>query len=190
MNSGERYTVTGHAGVVGAGIAGLSAAIALRRAGWHVEVFEKSRFKNEIGAAITVTPNATLVLDRWGFDMEKAAPTPNQVCRLAHAKDLTVFQREEYADMPELLGQGAYWAFHRVDLHRGLRDLATRPDEPGGMGPPVDIRLGCEAARVDCEEGIVRLADGQTVAKDLVIIADGAHVSVTRPWLEPTSTGR
>lgn len=56
--------------VVGAGIAGLSATVALRRAGWDVTVLERSRFKNEIGAAITVPPNATMVLDRWGFDAE------------------------------------------------------------------------------------------------------------------------
>lgn len=59
-----------HAIVVGAGIAGLSATVALRRAGWDVTVLERSRFKNEIGAAITVPPNATMVLDRWGFDAE------------------------------------------------------------------------------------------------------------------------
>ncbi|KAI0165905.1 hypothetical protein GGR57DRAFT_497369 [Xylariaceae sp. FL1272] len=48
------------AGVAGAGIVGLSAASALRRAGLDVEVFERSRFSNEIGAAITVPPNATI----------------------------------------------------------------------------------------------------------------------------------
>ncbi|GAB1312530.1 Salicylate hydroxylase [Madurella fahalii] len=164
----------GRAGVVGAGIAGLSAAIALRRAGWEVEMFEKSHFKNEIGAAITVTPNATMVLDRWGFDMKKAAPVPNQVVRLAHARDLTVFQREEYTDMVDLLGHGT-WSFHRVDLHRGLKELATAQDEHGEMGPPVEIRLGCEATGVDCDDGTLRLAGGQVVAKDLIIIADGAH---------------
>lgn len=175
MDSSERRP--GRAGVVGAGIAGLSAAIALRRAGWQVEVFEKSHFKNEIGAAITITPNASIVLDRWGFNMEKAAPVPNQVSRLAHARDLATFQREEYADMVDLLGHGA-WSFHRVDLHRGLKELATRQDARGEMGPPVEIRLGCEATGVDCEGGILRLAGGRTVVKDLVIVADGAHASL------------
>ena len=45
--------------IVGAGIAGLSAAIGLRRAGHHVEVFEQSRFTNEIGAALNICPNAS-----------------------------------------------------------------------------------------------------------------------------------
>ena len=59
-------------GIIGAGIAGLGAAIALRRAGHEVEVFEQSQFKNEVGAAITITPNGTRVLNHWGFDHEKA----------------------------------------------------------------------------------------------------------------------
>jgi salicylate hydroxylase len=59
-------------GIVGAGIAGLAAAIALRRAGHRVEVFEKSEFKNEIGAAIMLTPNGNRILRRWGFNFDKA----------------------------------------------------------------------------------------------------------------------
>ncbi|KAK4118657.1 FAD/NAD(P)-binding domain-containing protein [Parathielavia appendiculata] len=78
--------------------------------------------------------------------------------------------------MASWFGHGS-WFFHRVDLHRGLRDLATRPAafEDIDIGPPVDMRLGCEVTGVNCEEGILKLADGRAIAKDLVIIADGAH---------------
>lgn len=61
-------------GIVGAGIAGLAAAIGLRRAGHNVEIFEKSNFKREIGAAILLTPNGNRVIRRWGFDFHKARP--------------------------------------------------------------------------------------------------------------------
>jgi salicylate hydroxylase len=72
-------------GVVGAGIAGLSAAVAMRRAGHEVEVFEQSQFKNEVGAAITITPNGVLVLKKWGFDFEKAKAIEGvQVCHIIH----------------------------------------------------------------------------------------------------------
>ncbi len=173
-----------HAGVVGAGIAGLSAAIALRRAGWHVDVFERSQFRNETGAAITVTPNAALVLDRWGFDMAKTEAVPNQskIMGLAN-RPLIVIDKQEYADDASELGYGV-WSLHRVDLHRELRRLATMPTMPtlplagATAGPPVQIRLGQAVEGVECEQGVLELAGGHTVTKDLVIIADGAHVSV------------
>lgn len=56
------------AGIVGAGIAGLSAAIALRRAGWEVAVFEKSSMQHETGAAITLMTVAISILDKWKFE--------------------------------------------------------------------------------------------------------------------------
>ncbi|KAK3364620.1 hypothetical protein B0T25DRAFT_470872 [Lasiosphaeria hispida] len=160
----------GTAGIVGAGIAGLSAAIGLRRAGWDVEVFERSQFKNEIGAAISVPPNATRVLDHWGFDFARAGAVPNQASRFSRAADLGVLLYTEYPDIREQMGAGS-WSFHRVDLHRGLRELATGE----GEGSRVRVRLGCEVVGVDCEGGEVRLEGGEVVKKDLVVIADGAH---------------
>lgn len=73
--------------IVGAGIAGLSTAIALRRAGHTVQVcilylqvtisdnyqiFEKSHFAAEIGAAVSLAPNGVLVLQALGFDFARA----------------------------------------------------------------------------------------------------------------------
>ncbi|KAI1337842.1 hypothetical protein F5Y15DRAFT_389390 [Xylariaceae sp. FL0016] len=44
----------------------------LRRAGWEVLVCERSGFRNEVGAAISVPPNATRLLDAWGFPFDGA----------------------------------------------------------------------------------------------------------------------
>lgn len=65
-------------GIVGAGVAGLSAAIALRRIGHDVEVFERSQFKNENGAAVSLTPNGGRILEDWGFDAVKAGGIENK----------------------------------------------------------------------------------------------------------------
>ncbi|KAI0603125.1 hypothetical protein F4775DRAFT_598263 [Biscogniauxia sp. FL1348] len=154
-------TMAPHATIVGAGIAGLSAAVALRRAGWRVDVYERSRFKNEIGAAITVPPNAALVLARWGYDFDASPePVPNESTRLAAAADLRELARLEYP-------RAGAWSFHRVDLHRALRDMAA--------AEAARIRLGEEVKGVDCEAGRVRLQGGAEVESDLVVIADGAH---------------
>jgi len=61
-------------------------------------------------------------------------------------------------------------AFHRVDLHSGLRELAERHHS-------VPIRLGCEVYHVDCEAGIISLTDGTHVQKDLIVVANGDKVS-------------
>ena len=171
------------AGVVGAGIAGLSAAIALRRAGLEVHVYERSQFKNEIGAAISAPPNATAALRRWGFDFVAAKTVPNLCTRYAPAEDLLTVSELKYEDIEAVMGAPCL-SFHRVDLHSGLRALATEDegrDERGAKGEakgiPVKIHLGCEVQSVDCENGVLVLANGTQVRKDLVIIADGAHVS-------------
>jgi salicylate hydroxylase len=57
--------------IIGAGIAGLTTAIALCRAGWACTIYERSSLKNEISAALCVNPSATRCLDAWGFDYEK-----------------------------------------------------------------------------------------------------------------------
>lgn len=54
--------------VVGAGIGGLAAAIALRQQGHDVTIFESSQFAREVGAAIHMAPNANGLLKRLGVD--------------------------------------------------------------------------------------------------------------------------
>ncbi|KAI1426708.1 FAD/NAD(P)-binding domain-containing protein [Xylaria sp. FL1777] len=183
------------AGIVGAGIAGLSAAIALRRAGFEVQVYERSRFKNEVGAAISTPPNATVVLRRWGFDFAAAQTVPNLSTRYAAAENLGTVFESQYEDIDAVMGSPSL-SFHRVDLHNGLRALATEDEAVdgevagengggyrGGRGIPVVIRLGCEVEGVDCDNGVLMLADGTRVQKDLVIIADGAHSKLLADFL-------
>lgn len=67
--------------IIGGGLAGLTAAIFLRQNGHHVEIFEQSRFANEIGAAIHMTPNATGILKHIGVDpRDSGAVLLDQVC--------------------------------------------------------------------------------------------------------------
>jgi 2-polyprenyl-6-methoxyphenol hydroxylase-like FAD-dependent oxidoreductase len=53
--------------IVGGGIGGLTAALALPRAGFDVRVYEQANVLREVGAGVAITPNAMRVLDRLGL---------------------------------------------------------------------------------------------------------------------------
>ena len=53
--------------IIGAGIAGLSAAIALAHKGFNVTLLEKSFELTEVGAGLQLSPNATRILSKWGL---------------------------------------------------------------------------------------------------------------------------
>ena len=60
--------------VVGAGIGGLSAAIALQRSGWNTEVIERATRIDPVGAGLTLQPNAVLALRRLGCSDDVERP--------------------------------------------------------------------------------------------------------------------
>ena len=85
--------------------------------------------------------------------------------RRFRADNLEVDSRETFAETEAKYGNR--WAFfHRADLHTGLRELVES-----------SIELASEVIKVDPQTATITLADGGTVLNDLVVIADGAHVS-------------
>lgn len=113
--------------IAGGGIAGLSAAVGLRRAGHTVHVYERSALNNEIGAAIHVCPNAARALLAWGLDPVRAKFVLVKCSFRAKGDTLEKFHvgTEDYIEER----YGAPWYFaHRVDLHEELKRLATEPE--------------------------------------------------------------
>ncbi|KAG8165745.1 hypothetical protein KVR01_004297 [Diaporthe batatas] len=171
-SSGKVAPTNLQVGVIGCGIAGLSATIALARAGHAVEVFERSRFTHENGAALVIGVNATRVLAGWGFDAHKYGAMDYSQLRRFDAKTGELVSTEKYSGIEERYGS-RWLIFHRADLHAGLLELVENPAVPYTVAPK--INLGTAVSDADPDTGTITLADGRTLQKDVIIVADGAH---------------
>ena len=60
--------------IIGSGLGGLSAAIALRRQGHRVTVYERYDFANEVGASLSVASNGSRFLEQWKVDIPAVKP--------------------------------------------------------------------------------------------------------------------
>jgi len=87
--------------------------------------------------------------------------------------DLKVLFNGDFSHWPEKYGAEAYF-LHRVDLHHGLTQLAL---EDGTHTKAARLNLASEVIDLDCETGKVTLASGDVFQKDLIVVADGVHVS-------------
>lgn len=125
--------------IVGGGIAGLTAAISLRRAGHHVTIYEKSALNNEIGAAINVQTNASRPLVALGMDPVRARFVPARGSKRLRGDTLDLIHSLELGVVADKYGSPWYFA-HRVDLHQELERIATAADG----GSPLTIKLRSE----------------------------------------------
>ncbi|WP_405620433.1 FAD-dependent monooxygenase [Streptomyces sp. NBC_01508] len=156
--------------VVGGGIGGLTAAVALRRRGWAVTVLERADALTPVGAALSVTPNAQRALDVVGLG--------DQV------RDLSAWQGDGGLRTP-----GGRWlsrtnsraATERFGGPVVLLHRATLVDILTSALPPDAVRTGVDGALRDPggpdRAAVVGTPDGDIEA-DLVIGADGVRSGV------------
>lgn len=158
--------------VAGAGIAGLTFALALRRAGIDCHLYEQAERLTEAGAGVQLTPNATRLLHRLGLNdaLTAVAVTPRAI-EMRRWDDGNLLQRTELGGMCRRRFGAPYYTVHRAHLHDALLSRV----------PPDRVHLGARLVAVtqDAGEARLHLSDGTAVAADLVVGADGIR-SVTR----------
>ncbi|KAJ7501491.1 FAD/NAD(P)-binding domain-containing protein [Mycena galericulata] len=148
--------------IVGAGIAGLAAAIALRRAGHRVQIFDSAHDISEIGAAIVVPRNGARVLEHFGYDKQNL----NGV----NSEGQIIFDAISGEQRNSSTAKGTPTIMcHRSDLHSELKRLALGP----GDGLPAVLHLSTKVVDCDTDAGLLELVDGRRIQSDLVLGADG-----------------
>lgn len=167
--------------IAGGGIGGLTAALALLKAGHSVVVLEQAPEIGEIGAGLQVSPNGMKVLDALGASARVArdAFRPRaQELRLGRsgARIFSIPLREA----SQARWRGEYLHIHRADLMEALTACVTDR-------APEAIRLGARVTGYETgESGVVALlSNGETVSGDLLVGADGIHSAVRAQMLGP-----
>ncbi|KAE8325076.1 hypothetical protein BDV39DRAFT_216772 [Aspergillus sergii] len=159
--------------IVGGGIAGLAAAIALRKEGRSILVLEKSRMLGEIGALISLQPNASKIASSFGLDpfLQASKPVIDQEFRILDIDGNIV---QSIPSNASIYGAERV-VYHRQDLHLALRDAAIAKDRPG---EPVKIQTSAAVASCDPQAGTVTLQSGETLEADLIVGADGIRSAI------------
>jgi 2-polyprenyl-6-methoxyphenol hydroxylase-like FAD-dependent oxidoreductase len=156
--------------VVGAGIGGVAAAVALQRRGWQVTVLERARELGEVGAGISVWPSAVAVLEELGVKGVEKSSVQSEPAGIRRPDGRWMVGAPE-------LGMELPVMIHRAQLH----DLLTAE-----FGPAITVRTGYDVRTVTQD------ADGVTVndelRAELLVAADGIR-SAVRGALYPRYKG-
>ncbi|KAJ4422369.1 hypothetical protein N0V82_003023 [Gnomoniopsis sp. IMI 355080] len=154
--------------VVGGGICGLSSAIALRRAGHEVTVYEKYPKTNDAGAGIVLRHNGVRILAEWGLDLKSVGALAYREGVVLDGKSLKVLKRTiieagtSEADATMKTTRGDLWSLLRQEVKR----------EVEGQGR-IRVVYSKAVTDYDAYKPAVRFADGGWAEADLVVACDG-----------------
>jgi salicylate hydroxylase len=170
-----------HVLIAGAGIGGLTAALALLKAGVDVDVYERAPELGEVGAGLHVSPNGSRVLFALGLrePLERAAARPKErVIRLWNTGEgWNLPGQDEGAS--ERYGS-PYLLLHRADLHAALVDAVHAAKRDA-------IHVACSVTDFEDEGSAIRarLADGREVRGNVLVGADGIRSTIRHKLLGP-----
>ena len=162
-----------HIGIIGGGVGGMAAAIALGRHGHRITVYEQAGQFARVGADINLTPNAVRALDGLGADIGAAVRKRGARPTFRISRDWDTGKETSRLGMSDV-AEKEYGApqitIHRADVLAALTQAHGAPQVSFGK------RL---ATLRDTDSGIaLQFADGSTETVDVVIGADGIHSRV------------
>ncbi len=169
-------------GILGGGVAGLSAALALHRQGHNCRVYERRARPSTMGAGVTLWPNAGFVLQELGLleDIGAVGGRPTSVHRKDAAAD--PLGGLDITLLDQIMGYPTHTILRR-DLQAVLLDHVTRAG--------IQVLFGHRAAAIEREDNgkaMARFDNGQCIRPDLIIGADGRMDSVARRFVAGDST--
>ncbi|KAI1628941.1 salicylate hydroxylase [Exophiala viscosa] len=176
--------------IVGAGIGGVGAAVALLLAGHKVTILEAASEIAEVGAGLQLLPNSSRVVQSWGLRerLEQHATKPQRINVLGWKGNLISYM--DFHESAKAYPGTFYWDFHRANLHRCILDRAVELGaEIKVHSRVVDVRIADD----ESETATVLLSSGIEYVADLVIGADGINTRTREILLgrpdPPTPTG-
>ncbi|KAM3424540.1 hypothetical protein BST61_g6536 [Cercospora zeina] len=154
--------------IIGGGIGGLSAAIALRQAGHRVIVLEQGNAEAQAGAPIHLQPNSNGIVRRFGLKPELSGA--REVTRSTEYTTDGALTRSVDLVQSNKKWQHPWQIVPRDRLHAELCKTATAEQ---GEGQPVDLRYSSRVISIDPEHASATLSTGEVVQGDVLIGADG-----------------
>nr|WP_194718631.1 3-hydroxybenzoate 6-monooxygenase [Pseudomonas typographi] len=168
--------------IVGGGIGGLAAALALTRQGIFVELLEQADEIAEIGAGIQLGPNAYAALDALGVgDTARQRSVFTDHIIMMDAVDATEVVRIEVGEAFRQRFGNAYGVIHRADIHRTILEAVEKD-------PLISFQTSTRIVSIETNDTGVALVDqnGRHYAADAVVGCDGVKSVVREKLLGDT----
>ena len=164
--------------VVGGGIGGMAAALALSQSGFAVKVFEQSAEIGEIGAGLQLGPNGFAAMDALGVGertRKRAVYTDELV--MMDAIDASEVARVPLGDAFRQRFNNPYAVIHRADIHQSVYEEVR-------LASNITVHTSARIASIGLDDSGVCLVDAAGVRHEGagVVGCDGVH-SVVRERL-------